>query len=207
MRTACARAGSYTNSSRRSLKRAPNQEVVIIVYSWPRQILFTRQITSPPLPPSSPAASLSPSPPPTLLCQHLEDFFDKSSAHTSGPPSFLRCQCPLAVRFTEIDSSSLYDVLSSRVNSSETLVLVETGRRTSGDFYLCCFPHVTPRGPRDRGPRVIPGSRTPRAASFRDKGPLDNRVAFQGGRDGAPFGPGTRRRKISARQYRGEQVA
>ena len=126
----------------------------------------------PPVPPPPPAATLSPSPPPTLLCQHLEDFFDKSSAHTSSPPSFHNRQCPLAVRFKEIDSSSLYDVLSSRVNSSEILVLVETGRRTSDDFYLCCFPHVTPRGPRDRGPRVIPGSRTPRAASFRDKGPL-----------------------------------
>lgn len=50
--------------------------------------------------------------------------------------------CVLVVRFKEIDSSSLYDVLSSRVNIKSTLVLVETRRiseDTDGDFYLCCF--------------------------------------------------------------------
>ena len=50
--------------------------------------------------------------------------------------------CVLAVRFKEIDSSSLYDVLSSRVNIKSTLVLVETRRiseDTDDDFYLCRF--------------------------------------------------------------------
>lgn len=61
--------------------------------------------------------------------------------HQIPPPVAL---CVLAIRFKEIDSSSLYDVLSSRVNT-KALVLVET-RRISGpgdDFYVYCFSHVT----------------------------------------------------------------
>lgn len=49
------------------------------------------------------------------LCQQLEDFFDKSSAHTSIHPP-LTC-VSLAIRFEEIDSSPVYDVLSNRVNT------------------------------------------------------------------------------------------
>lgn len=117
-----------------SSKRASNQEVVIVYSSWPCQILFSRWITflffffrlrldSFRLNPTLPLFSLPPlyhlpssaAPSHPSLCQQLEDFFDKSSAHTSIHPP-LAC-VSLAIRFEEIDSSPVYDVLSNRVNT------------------------------------------------------------------------------------------
>ena len=96
--------------------------------------------------------------------------------------------CVLAVRFKEIDSSSLYDVLSSRVNIESTLVLVETrwiAEDTNNDFYLCCFfrAWLSWRGRARQGTgsalgsSAIPGHTTC-GVLFGDKGPPDtlNRV-------------------------------
>lgn len=145
----------------------------------------------------------------TLPCQQLKDFFDKSSAHTSIPPP-LACASP-AIRFEEIDSSPVYDVLSNRVNTerpSSSLKLDVSPHCA----HLYCFPHVTcPAGivpARKQSRSALPG-RTPRAASF---GTKDLWIIGDTLRRGPPlFGRRKRRRekkKMSKRRStRERQVA
>lgn len=120
-----------------SSRRASNQEVVIVYSSWPRQILFSRQITfsffstrltlfvstlpyhfslcrlfiiSPPprLHPPFPLSTTR-----RFLRQVLCTYINSSSVSLRDPlPPFLS-----AIRFEEIDSSPVYDVLSNRVNT------------------------------------------------------------------------------------------
>lgn len=196
-----------------SSRRASNQEVVIVYSSWPRQILFSRQITfsffstrltlfvstlpyhfslcrlfiiSPPprLHPPFPLSTTR-----RFLRQVLCTYINSSSVSLRDP---LPPSLP-AIRFEEIDSSPVYDVLSNRVNTkrpSSSLKLGISPLCTTGDdFYLHCFPHVTyPAGSSPRGNRV--GQRylvAPRAASFRDKGPPDNRGYFKDGPEGSLY--------------------
>lgn len=107
------------------------------------------------------------------LCQQLKDFFDKSSAHTSIPPP-LACASP-AIRFEEIDSSPVYDVLSNRVNTEKpsSSLKLDVSPHCA---HLYCFPHVTyPAGIVAETESVSATWSHTTCGFLWDKGPLDNR--------------------------------